>query len=232
MIGLPGETISLSGGRVYINGHVLPEPWLPPATRTETYPGPSTAPYALHRAYKIPADDVYVMGDNRTQSCDSRYWGPVPESTIVGQGRHAHLAPVATRLLLIRHAVGARVATPTRRPDQVSSMAHTLLSTRPSGSATSRTTPSCMVVSSPEARLGQATHRPPEGKIMRDSGPMRRSKSRRCVKKATTTSAEPRAWRFTVTPGGRPSMTPRGAAIRASVEPSVIPSFLGSGVPL
>ena len=61
---------------------------------------------------------------------------------------------------------------------------------------------------------------------------MRRSKSRRSVKKATTTSAFPRAWRLTVTPAGRPSITPGGAPTRASVDPSVIPSFLGSGVPL
>jgi len=85
VIGLPGETISLAGGRVYIDGHVLAEPWLPPATRTETFPALSEEPYALHRAYKIPANDVYVMGDNRQFSCDSRYWGPVPESTIVGK---------------------------------------------------------------------------------------------------------------------------------------------------
>ncbi len=85
VIGLPGETIALSGGRVDIDGHVLPEPWLPPATRTETYPGPSAAAFALHHPYTIPENDVYVMGDNRTQSCDSRYWGPVPESTIVGK---------------------------------------------------------------------------------------------------------------------------------------------------
>jgi signal peptidase I len=85
VIGLPGETISLSGGRVYINGHVLDEPWLPAAVRTETYPGPSQQPYALHSPYRIPQGDVYVMGDNRTFSCDSRYWGPVAESTIVGK---------------------------------------------------------------------------------------------------------------------------------------------------
>jgi signal peptidase I len=85
VIALPGQTVSLSAGRVYINGHVLPEPWLTPTMRTDTYPGPTNAPYSLHDAYKVPAGDVYVMGDNRTESCDSRYWGPVHQSTIVGK---------------------------------------------------------------------------------------------------------------------------------------------------
>jgi signal peptidase I len=85
VIGLPGEIISLADGNVYVNGHLLPEPFLPPNLRDDTYPGPSTAPYALHHAYRIPAGEVYVMGDNRPESCDSRYWGPIRESTIVGK---------------------------------------------------------------------------------------------------------------------------------------------------
>lgn len=85
VIGLPGETISLSGGDVLIDGHVLPEPWLPASQQNRTYPGPSTEPYALHQPFRIPDGDVYVMGDNRTLSCDSRYWGPISESTIVGK---------------------------------------------------------------------------------------------------------------------------------------------------
>jgi signal peptidase I len=85
VIGLPGEVISLADGRVYINGHVLPETYLPPDVRSDTYPGPSNAAYSLHHAYRIPAGDVFVMGDNRPQSCDSRYWGPIRESTVVGK---------------------------------------------------------------------------------------------------------------------------------------------------
>jgi signal peptidase I len=85
IIGLPGETISLNDGKVYIDGRFLPEPWLPAAARNATYPGPSGAPYSLQHPFLIPSGDVFMMGDNRTESCDSRYWGPVRESSIVGK---------------------------------------------------------------------------------------------------------------------------------------------------
>jgi signal peptidase I len=85
VIGLPGETISLSGGQVYIDGKLLVEPWLPASVRHSTTPGPTSAPYALHKPFKIPTNDVFVMGDNRDDSCDSRWWGPIRESTIVGK---------------------------------------------------------------------------------------------------------------------------------------------------
>jgi signal peptidase I len=85
VIGLPGDTVSLSNGQVYINGKLLAQPWLPADAQRVTTPGPSHAPYALGHPFTVPAGDVYVMGDNRTLSCDSRYWGPIRESSIVGK---------------------------------------------------------------------------------------------------------------------------------------------------
>ena len=42
-------------------------------------------PYSLSQPYTVPSGDYFVMGDNRPDSCDSRYWGPIRQSTIVGK---------------------------------------------------------------------------------------------------------------------------------------------------
>ena len=87
IIGMPGETISLSGGHVYINGHRLNEPYVRTVDGVQEPSDPFSngLPWSLQQPYKIPADDYFVMGDNRTDSGDSREFGPVPRSQMVGR---------------------------------------------------------------------------------------------------------------------------------------------------
>lgn len=87
VIGLPGDTVVFKDGQVYVNGQQLSEPYLP--TGTITIPGPGSATYphkcTVDDPCKIPDGSVWVMGDNRANSKDSRYFGPIPEDRIVGR---------------------------------------------------------------------------------------------------------------------------------------------------
>ena len=87
VIGLPGETISTQNGHVYINGQQLKEPWLPPGPQSYTgaLPDDPHAEFNMPGPVKIPPDEYFVMGDNRTDSEDSRYFGPISKSLIVGR---------------------------------------------------------------------------------------------------------------------------------------------------
>jgi signal peptidase I len=85
VIGLPGDVISASGGYVYIDGKRLDESWLPASEQGITVAGPAGNASNLAHPYRVPADNYFVMGDNRADSCDSRYWGPIAKSLIVGK---------------------------------------------------------------------------------------------------------------------------------------------------
>jgi len=79
VIGVPGETISSHGATVLIDGKRLKEPWLPALT------GPCVESAEKIPTTKIPAGHYFVMGDCRGDSSDSRVWGTVPASYIVGK---------------------------------------------------------------------------------------------------------------------------------------------------
>ncbi len=96
VIGLPGETIMLKGGAVYINGQKLNEPYLAPGTTT------SEKSFLREGVpYTIPPNYYIVFGDNRDFSSDSREWGPIDRSAIVGKAWFRYWPP--NKIGLIPH---------------------------------------------------------------------------------------------------------------------------------
>jgi signal peptidase I len=79
VIALPGQSVYSSGNSIYINGHLLGEPYLPAHDPL----GPPIA--SSQHPYRVPPGEFYVLGDNRADSCDSRYWGPIRGSSIIGK---------------------------------------------------------------------------------------------------------------------------------------------------
>jgi len=73
VIGLPGDTIATDSTTVRVNGVLLNEPYI------------SQASNPAAKVWKVPANEYFVMGDNRPQSDDSRDWGFVPRSYIIGK---------------------------------------------------------------------------------------------------------------------------------------------------
>ena len=72
VIGLPGETLKYENGILYINDKMIEENYLDEVTKDFTYEG------------KIPEECYFVMGDNRDDSLDSRYFGCFPKKDILG----------------------------------------------------------------------------------------------------------------------------------------------------
>jgi len=72
VVALPGETVEVRGGHTFVNGKQIEEPWV------TNFGGPSYPPTV------VPLDHVFLLGDNRSNSRDSRAIGPVPMDTIKG----------------------------------------------------------------------------------------------------------------------------------------------------
>lgn len=74
LVGMPGETWEMRNGAVFINGRRLDEPYLDVTRRDgQTWP-----------PRRIPRGHYFFMGDNRSQSCDSRNWGAVARDSLIG----------------------------------------------------------------------------------------------------------------------------------------------------
>jgi len=83
VIGLPGETVSERNGIVLVNGRRLTERYVPASERdhqTSSWP-------------KLEPDQYFMLGDNRSASCDSRDWGPVPRSSFIGPASLTYWPP-------------------------------------------------------------------------------------------------------------------------------------------
>jgi signal peptidase I len=81
VIALPGQTIYSSGNSIYVNGRLLAQPYLP----HDDPLGPPIPNASSQHPYRVPPGEFYVLGDNRAISCDSRYWGPIEGSSIIGK---------------------------------------------------------------------------------------------------------------------------------------------------
>ena len=81
VVGLPGDTISITQGQLFVNSVVQPEP----------YVSENNTSHPLSRRIStqvVPDEHIFVLGDNRDNSYDSRYWGPLPDSVLIGKAQY------------------------------------------------------------------------------------------------------------------------------------------------
>jgi signal peptidase I len=80
VVGLPGEAVEIRQGAVYVDGKIVPEPYVPPQYEDLSDFGP----------VRVPKDNYFVMGDHRISSNDSRVFGPVASRYIYGRAVFAY----------------------------------------------------------------------------------------------------------------------------------------------
>jgi signal peptidase I len=80
VIGVPGDAVEIHDGRVFVNGDELDEPYLFAGTF-----GAEPTETAQRSQWIVPDGQLFLMGDHRTQSIDSRAFGPVPIESVVGR---------------------------------------------------------------------------------------------------------------------------------------------------
>jgi signal peptidase I len=94
VVGVPGDVLELHGGRLYVDGRPQNESHVHRTNGTSDPTDPAspiagttmTPPWSLAQPYTVPRGTYFVMGDNRTDSDDSRDWGVVPRDDVIGEG--------------------------------------------------------------------------------------------------------------------------------------------------
>ncbi|MCL1847790.1 MAG: signal peptidase I [Coriobacteriia bacterium] len=81
-IAVEGQTVDLINGKVVVNGVVLDEPY---THGLQSLPLTPKKGVVIDYPYVVPEGTIWVMGDNRTSSLDSRYFGPIPEEELIGR---------------------------------------------------------------------------------------------------------------------------------------------------
>lgn len=72
IIGIPGDQIAIHDGKLFLNNKLIEEPWINEPIN-----------YKID-AFIVPANSLWVLGDNRNNSLDSHLWGPLPEKNVIG----------------------------------------------------------------------------------------------------------------------------------------------------
>jgi signal peptidase I len=91
VVALPRQTVSVANCRLYVDGSELAQPYLPSGWQDKSseyctgWPSEGCSGKCLSDPYKVPAGSLFVLGDNRGDSCDSRYWGALPLGLVVGR---------------------------------------------------------------------------------------------------------------------------------------------------
>jgi signal peptidase I len=94
VIGLPGDQVLIRDGKVMVNGELLAEPYLQVKT-------------ARGGEWQVPAGELFVLGDNRNNSSDSRVWGMVPLENVIGKAVLVYWPPERWGLLSFPRAAAA-----------------------------------------------------------------------------------------------------------------------------
>jgi signal peptidase I len=92
VIGLPGDRIKIIRGNAYIDGKKLHEPYV---SNVDSCADPQTfrPTCTFSREFTIPPNKYFMMGDNRNNSDDSRYWGPIDKANVIGEAFATYWPP-------------------------------------------------------------------------------------------------------------------------------------------